>query len=547
MVYAFVFVGEFGYELFNWQGLVRKFKTTCAKDDKIIIGGRNGMEIWYPYADIFVDISENSFFKMSRADSYVTYDLDSPFKIESLDEIKASVHQQIENYVRSRKLIDENACIEFIFSSDLNVINGIYFVHWAKFRNIYGGVGYKQNLYAKIIYDDDATRKKIEDALNLNLSEPYVLIQDRKRDIVIRSKYVVPIERLIEKLAEKINVVLLNFDTGRAHDSKSELEKIAGCYSIKISSSQEQAILIKYAAECIFPTENDFGSHIYVPPFMGKDVLAIAGADVYRIGTTPTDFWNNNIFRFGGKIFPFVAEEIFQDTESLENFCRIVYQRVAARNFFTRVEDKGRNANFEDYYLWSRTAPPEAHQEKIMQRVGATDYDVTNPRSRTHSLLKFISFLIEKGLITQCFTLADICGGDAVVSEVLKKNFPFAEIIVQDCLKGKFDSHEYASEIGVKIYGGFLQHVVTEDLTLEKLDILMMLNTFRGWESEDLRQHEQNLPSQTFSWLTRNSRFVIVTATQTQITDINSLGYDVADLGDGEDNSRMVCISRGIF
>ena len=58
MIYVFTFLGEFGYELFNWQGLVRKFKSTCSADDKIVGGGRTGMDIWYPYADAFVDISD---------------------------------------------------------------------------------------------------------------------------------------------------------------------------------------------------------------------------------------------------------------------------------------------------------------------------------------------------------------------------------------------------------------------------------------------------------------------------------------------------------
>jgi len=70
MIYVFTFLGEFGYELFNWQGLVRKFKTTCSADDKIVVGGRTGMDIWYPYADAFVDISKDPLYKNSRADRY---------------------------------------------------------------------------------------------------------------------------------------------------------------------------------------------------------------------------------------------------------------------------------------------------------------------------------------------------------------------------------------------------------------------------------------------------------------------------------------------
>ena len=122
----------------------------------------------------------------------------------------------------------------------------------------------------------------------------------------------------------------MNFNTGRDWDSRSEISAQKNCHVLKTASAHEQAILIKYAAECIFPTENDFGSHIYVPPFMGRDVLAIAGADVYQIGTTPIDFWNDEIFKFGGKIFPFISEKIFASAESLNAFCEFVFKKISA-------------------------------------------------------------------------------------------------------------------------------------------------------------------------------------------------------------------------
>ena len=358
MVYVFIFLGEFGYELFNWQGLVRKFKKTCSESDKIIIGGRRGMDIWYPYADVFIDISEVPLFKNSRADSYVCYDLNSPYQQDTLDEIKASVRAHIEAQIQELDFYKANGSrAEYIFSSDLNRLNGIYFGQWREFFSIYGGEGYKQNLHEKINFDSDELRKKIEDILQMKLSEPYILFQGRKREIVIRSTYVVPIETLIKKIAEKINVVILNFNTGRAWDSKSEFSEIPGCRTISISSSHEQAILIRYAAACVFSTENDFGSHIYVPPFMGKDVLAIAGEDVYKIGTTPIKFWNDNIFKFGGKIIPFISENIFNSENGLNEFCNFLFNKISANLFFNNVETKGENFELKEFLLWPNTPP----------------------------------------------------------------------------------------------------------------------------------------------------------------------------------------------
>lgn len=350
MNYVFVFLGEFGYELFNWQGLVRKFKTVCDPDDIIIIGGRTGMDIWYPYADIFIGISDIPLYKASRADTYQAYDIATPYKIESMDEIKAAVQAYIEDKLQPFQL----GRSEFIFSSDLNLINGVHFGIWRKFFSIYGGEGHKQNLYDKIDYDSAELKKDLENRLQINLSEPYVLIQGRKRDIVIRSTHVIPIELLIERLAKKIPVVILNFNTGRSWDSRSQIAAQNNCRVLQSASAHEQAILIRYAAECVFATENDFGSHIYVPPFMVRDVLAIAGADVYKIGTTPIVFWNNEIFKFGGKILPFVSEEIFASEASLNGFVEIVLKKISANRFFADVEERGATVDIKDFYLWVR-------------------------------------------------------------------------------------------------------------------------------------------------------------------------------------------------
>ena len=540
MNYVFVFLGEFGYELFNWQGLVRKFKTTCSPEDKIIIGGRTGMDIWYPYADIFIDISDDLFYKASRADGYQAYDINTPYRIESMDVIKASVQAYIAEKLKPFKIERP----EFIFSSDLNLINGVHFGIWSKFFYIYGGEGHKQNLYAKIDYDSAEVKSDLENRLQINLSAPYVLVQGRKRDIVIRSKHVVPTEALVEKLAEKIPVVVLNFNTNRAWDSRSEIAAVKNCRVLETFSAHEQAILIKHAAECVFTTENDFGSHIYVPPFMGRDVLAIAGADVYKIGTTPIDFWNSKIFKFGGQILPFVSEEVFASDARLSGFCSIILERISANRFFAAVENKGLQTEFKDFYLWPNTPPPsDSHQEKILQRVGVSDYDTNDPRSRSRLIIDCIGKLIRGGKISYPFVLADICGGDAIVGTKIKEHFWLAEIIVQDCCKGQFPTHKQAEERGVKLYGGWLQHLVEGDLD-NKIDVVLMLNTFRGWHSAQLRPNEQDIPMKTLQWFERNSKFFIVTATVAQIELLERRGLTIARLGKGEDDSYMICVSK---
>ena len=50
MNYVFVFLGEFGYELFNWQGVIRKFSRLVAPGDKIICCSRAHLHLLYDTA-----------------------------------------------------------------------------------------------------------------------------------------------------------------------------------------------------------------------------------------------------------------------------------------------------------------------------------------------------------------------------------------------------------------------------------------------------------------------------------------------------------------
>lgn len=73
---------------------------------------------------------------------------------------------------------------------------------------------------------------------------------------------------------------------------------------------------------CVFLTEGDFGSHIHIPPFMGHDVVAIAPQSLYDFESTPIEFWNGSVFRFGGQTRPAVAEDVFSSDASIECFSK---------------------------------------------------------------------------------------------------------------------------------------------------------------------------------------------------------------------------------
>lgn len=331
MNYIFVFLGEFGYELLNWQGVIRKFSKTIDKSkDKITICTRKGLEPFYEFADKYMDISGLSYFKNSAACMYWAHNpelnfykyhndvvegrLPYDFLSKKNKKYQKKLKEQIKNYVFEKLNFDiwEKYFLKnykFIFSSDYQTVNGLEFgTDSMTSARIYDDLNLNNNTFIKIEPCKDAN-KNIEQKLGFKLSEKYILCQTGSRPIIQRSKEHISV-KILKELSKKIKVILLDFDTKRNYDSKSKFENIENCYKYSCTSFREQSVLISNAKACLFFTEGDFRSHNYIPPFMGKDVYSIAPKKVFELGNTPIDFWNKNVFQFGGKIIPIFSEDI---------------------------------------------------------------------------------------------------------------------------------------------------------------------------------------------------------------------------------------------
>ena len=79
-IYVFIFLGEFGYELFNWQGKVKKFYKTLGEGEIIVCAGRRGLDIIYPYAKYYQDLQ----YKFD--DDQDPFDIFKQSKIKSTEE-----------------------------------------------------------------------------------------------------------------------------------------------------------------------------------------------------------------------------------------------------------------------------------------------------------------------------------------------------------------------------------------------------------------------------------------------------------------------------
>ena len=268
MIYVFAFFGEFGYELLNWQGTIRKFSSQIQPEDKIVCCSRANFYPVYEMANEYIDISEVPLFKNSVANCYYAV---NPEDLDILSEANKELDLELKKDIKElvflelkKKGYDLSAEIKFIFSSEgiklNNLIWGAYKSFIAKnpkYANIYNYLDLDNNTYKKIL-PDFSIRELVEKKLGFSLDEKFILCQTGNREIVIRSKDLIDKEFLIEKLSKEVKVVLLNFKTGRNLDSYSRFNQIKNTFEYDCSTFTEQACLVHFAQECIFFSEGDF-------------------------------------------------------------------------------------------------------------------------------------------------------------------------------------------------------------------------------------------------------------------------------------------------
>jgi hypothetical protein len=326
--YVFTFLGEFGYELFNWQGVVRKFAQQLPPSSDVIVGGRKDLEAFYEKASRYIDISEFEPYRESVAAGYFALPPDilrrhfppSPRELAFDHELRSALT------VFLREKIDRPARrFEFVFSSQLAAYPGCIF---GVDRHYYGRKGHpgriygapdflKHNLFRRI-EPDLRVKRAIEEKVGFELERPYVLVQTRRRQIGPQVGHAIPEHVLIEEVSRHIPTVVLSFNTGRLMDSSSVSDNEVGrAVSYQVRSFREQGCLIAHAKKCLFLSEGDLGSHTYLPPFMGKDVVVVASKEVFKLPSAPIDFWNKHVFTFGGQMIPWVAESLFDSPTHL--------------------------------------------------------------------------------------------------------------------------------------------------------------------------------------------------------------------------------------
>ncbi|MCR4623247.1 MAG: hypothetical protein K5780_01125 [Alphaproteobacteria bacterium] len=219
------------------------------------------------------------------------------------------------------------------------------------------------------------------------------------------------------------------------------------------------------------------------------------------------------------------------------------YERI--EEYLCKLEEIAKNSDLKNMYLWPRTPDTKTHQDKIIERIGVSDWEDTNPVSRPYKVIKELKRLLKSKKIKETFSLVDITCGDAIVLSKVKKAFPYMHAYGVDCFKDRFETHQDCYKQGIKIYKGYIQDMFNRKLPENtKFDAAIMFNSYRGWRSADLKDYEKDLPDLADDYFANQVRFTFLTATKNQIKQLKKIGFSVKFLGNGEDDSLMIVITR---
>jgi hypothetical protein len=336
VVFVFTFLGEFGYELLNWQGVIRRFAATLGPSDAIVCCSRGNVRALYEKADLYIDIADAPLFWRSRACCYgATIGVGAPGRLFNRV-FDAVLRASLRAFLTRR--IDEirpdwrgpgDRQLVFVFSSHKTDIGGTTFgcdpERIEDDADIGRRLDVKGNRYERI-RADLAARPDVERRLGFDLSEPYVLVQSRSRRVGPQTA-AVPKNDVISALTERARVVLISFRTGRAFDSSSRFDASLRCIHAAARGFPEQSCLIHFASHCVFFTEGDLGSHTFVPPLLGKDVTVIAPQMIHTWWRDEIDLWNEHVFRFGGQLLPRMSEEVCASHQTVREFVDQILRR----------------------------------------------------------------------------------------------------------------------------------------------------------------------------------------------------------------------------
>ena len=303
---VFVFLGEFGYELLNWQGKVRNF----AKSNnhlRVSAISRKSCEILYENSTRYIPLDSIDLWKNSIADGY--FARFEGVGRNSILELKKNreLHKAIKNafYAIAGK---DHLKIKWVWSDRLTILSRVEFGanRYLFGRNLEHGSIYESlEVFANdVLLTNNFKASKIQEESS---PEDYILIMRAERSRIVRSEGLINASRIVEEISKTYPVILGEFLTSRLNDTTGKFNN-GNFKVIQFSNLEEQFRLILKSRVCFFISEGDLRSHTYIPPLIGKNVLVYGFRDIFPADTLKR--WNSSLFKETGRILPIFAEEI---------------------------------------------------------------------------------------------------------------------------------------------------------------------------------------------------------------------------------------------
>ena len=318
---VFAFLGEFGYELLNWQGLVRQYSHKNP-GKTIVCLSRSSCELLYTDHSMFIALDANDRYMKSVASGYFARIAEG--RVNGFRDclgaraLRRSIMIQIRQELKTRK-------IKFIFSDKYRQVDGIKFGANrfcfgldTEHATIYDGSNLKQNKYTQLRTKNKSTA---------GVEGDYIFVMTASRSQIVRDNKTLDIESILNALSSLGEVIVGEFKTVRTNETEPISHSNQQVRRHSISNLEEQVNLINFAKVCVFISEGDFRSHTYVPPMAGRDVFVIGSSGIYKNGDI--EGWNRHVFNFGGQIIPLPVELIDPKSQSgYERLCNILSKEI---------------------------------------------------------------------------------------------------------------------------------------------------------------------------------------------------------------------------
>ena len=499
----------------DWAPSLRQIRRVAwPEDTEMHIYSINNVEHMYSFADKFTYIGQDTFLSSLKSSGYIS--IPNTLYTNPLlwnEFIESELISNVRRVLSERNediLADRDLYLSFLPKTlgGLAIGKSIQQYLDQTYENIYDLQAFwRKDFRLELL--SDAYIKQVVYKYDLD-RRPFLVHQGRHRENPGRG--VIFAAMVLNAMSSEFtdyDIVNISYSHSLSENSKSEVYHHPAIRNIKPESFKEQLALIQASAYCIYSSCEDFGSHIYIPPLVGKDVFVVCDNEVLGKESYPLDLWNEQIFRYGGQIYAAVMDLAKDTTRGLES-------TFNALNQYIRIVSVGEIASMmqnyiatSDYLLWPNTpSRSQEVQKKICLYYGMSDFE-DDCLARPRLLEKIITFLINRRQVRAFPIVYEMCAGDGYCIEYSKKRNRVIRAIASDIDPSFLGRRHILEASGVKCTNMLLQQHPIAYRSF-KFDLVIMLNTYRSFDHAQLKPIDSSLQIQLCEWFAMSADFLMV-------------------------------------